>query len=301
MQNKKCVVIGANGYIGKHLVRQLLRLGADVRSYGSKVCDGQTGIVDIGDVNSVAAINFDVDYVFLFAGRTGTSISFDEYDSFVRVNELGVLNVLNAIRSSQFRPQVIFPSTRLVYKGGEGALSEDSIKEAKTVYAVNKIAAENYLAAYQNSFGIPYTIYRVGVPYGNLMGGGYSYGTIGAFLKQSLSNGVIKLYGDGELRRTFTHVDDICMQIIVSCQSQDSVNEVFNVHGENFSLLEIASHISAMNRSRVELVPWPEKDLRIESGSTAFDSRKLTKLLNMPLRYYLREWVGEQMHIGLVK
>lgn len=58
-------------------------------------------------------------------------------------------------------------------------MKEDDEKETKTIYAVNKIACENLLYAYRQNFDIPYTIFRICVPFGNMFSDDYSFGTIG--------------------------------------------------------------------------------------------------------------------------
>lgn len=297
MEFRKCIVLGANGYLGLHLANYLHNKGILVDCYDYDVKDTMTSIVsnaiDINDADLVNKIDWNVDAVFHFAGLTGTHASFDKYVDYVKVNEIGLLNVLNAIKNSGSKPRFILPSTRLVYKGNEAPLKEDSPKEAKTIYAANKIAGELMIEAFSNIFGMDYTIFRICVPYGNKFGSSYSYGTIGFFINQSREKGVIRLFGDGELRRTFTHVDDLCRQFFVISQLDASRNQVFNTAGEAFSLKGVAGLIANKCDARLEFIQWPEKDLKIESGHTVFDSEKLESLLNTPLENDLVSWIGD--------
>ena len=107
----------------------------------------------------------------------------------------------------------MFPSSRLIYRGRPEPLPEDAPQDSKTVYAANKRSGEAFLQAYRAAFGIPTVVYRVCVPYGNLDGRSYSFGTIGAFIRLAKETGAIPLYGGDTPRRTFTHVQDICAQI----------------------------------------------------------------------------------------
>ena len=296
MKIEKCIVIGANGYIGKHLTAYLCEKNVKVFAFDNLIqADSETDYMplDILDNEQLKQIDWNVDAVFHFAGLTGTFNGFDNYFNYFNVNELGFANVLNAIRNSGFRPRLVYPSTRLVYKGSDLELSENSEKEARTIYAANKITCENLLETYRNSFDIQYSIFRICVPYGNSFGNAYSYGTIGFFINQAKEHGFIKLYGDGSLKRTFTHVQDISTQMVEAACLDESANEVFNIAGETFSLREVAEKIAAKYKSEIKFEVWPEKDLKIESGHTVFNSVKIEKIVKQAVKNKLRQWIKD--------
>ena len=280
---KKIGVIGANGYIGKHIVSYLQRhYDVNVDSYDIVAeCDLPNNYhkVDLTDKESIKGLNLDIDYIFMFAGLTGTYNGFNEYQKFISINELGLLNLLDAIKNSEYRPKVIFPSTRLVYKGVDKSLKEDDLKECKTIYAANKLACEGYLQAYHDSFDIPYTIFRICLPYGNLLSTDYSFGTVGFFIRQAKAGKDITLYGGGNIKRTFTHMEDLCYQIIEGSFHHESNGQTYNVGGETLSLHDAAEIIAAKYGTKVTEIPWPERDLRIESSHTYFDDTKIRSLL----------------------
>lgn len=279
---KKIGVIGANGYIGKHIVSYLQRYyDVNVDSYDIVAeCDlPNYHKVNLTDKESIKGLNLDIDYIFMFAGLTGTYNGFNEYQKFISINELGLLNLLDVIKNSEYRPKVIFPSTRLVYKGVDKSLKEDDLKECKTIYAANKLACEGYLQAYHDSFDIPYTIFRICLPYGNLLSTDYSFGTVGFFIRQAKAGKDITLYGGGNIKRTFTHMEDLCYQIIEGSFHHESNGQTYNVGGETLSLHDAAEIIAAKYGTKVTEIPWPERDLRIESSHTYFDDTKIRSLL----------------------
>ena len=285
----KCLVLGASGYLGSHLAHALRAEGHDVRTVARTGPDGAP--VDVGNFSSLQALDWDVDSVCMFAGVTGTTASFTQYPNFITGNQLALLNVLECIQQSGHRPRLVFPSTRLVYKGSDQALHETDAQEARTVYAASKIACELHLQAYANAYAIPYTVFRVCVPYGNALGGRYSYGTVGNFIQQAFDSSRIRLYGDGSLRRTFTHVEDICRAIVLGMARDDFANQVFNLPGEDLSLLQAAQMIAARLDACIELTAWPALDQRIESGSTVFDGSRLETRLPGLLQHSFGRWV----------
>lgn len=293
--SKSCTVLGANGFIGRHLTYYLSSAGYQVFAYDIQNEKDQNIPENVEyhsfDIcHNYQHINFEVDYIFLLSGMTGTKNGFDQYESFIQINEIGLLNILNKIRGLSTKPTVIFPSTRLVYKGMDMPLREDAEKESKTIYAANKLAAEQYLQMYSCVFDIPYIIYRICVPYGNMFDDNFSYGTIGFFLNRAKSGETITLFGEGEIKRTLTHILSICQQISDSMIVQGAQNQIFNIHGETFSLNELAMQIAAVYNTSVVYTPWKKDDLIIESGSTVFNSAKIEALIKIE-RYSFKNWL----------
>jgi UDP-glucose 4-epimerase len=296
----RALVLGVNGYLGRHVGYSLKSNGFHVVGCG-KGKPNETGFfdkyvsADVTDKNQVEKLNLDVDLVFMFAGRTGTMQAFDEVDSFVASNELGLLNILNHMRNSKTSARLVFPSTRLVYQGQEGVfLPEDADKCALTIYAANKLACESYLEMYHSVFGINYTTYRICVPYGNLIGSTYSYGTIGFFLNRAMAGEDITLFGEGHQRRTFSHVQDISEIVIQYSLLEATKNKALNIGGvDNLSLLEAATLVADRFGVAISHRDWPENLKKIESGDTVFNDARLQQAA--PYRYHhsLGRWLSE--------
>lgn len=294
----KVQILGCNGYLGKNFTHYLNSLGNidlelfDVQQESIHSNLSYTSL-NISDNSQVSKIKFESDIIYIFSGLTGTSAGFTNYEEYLKVNELGLLNILNALREQNYKGKIIFPSTRLVYKGIKNTpLKEDSEKDFKTPYAINKYACEQYLKMYNNMFGLNYTIFRICVPYGNLVGNDYSFGTVGFFLSKASKGDNITLYGDGSQKRTFSHVKNICKILWYSAPSDKILNNVYNISGESLSLLEAAKVVADKFNVKVEFTEWPETDLKLESGDTIFDSEKLDSILGGKYEYKFEEWVN---------
>jgi len=298
----KYFVCGASGYLGHNLCDYLLRsghpvIGIDVNAWTGKTYENFTFFqADLSDPAVYRRLLFEgIDdiTIFFLTGLSGTARSFEHYAKYVAVNELSLLHLLDTIRTTGIKSRIIFPSSRLVYCGCQGKeLSEDAQKESKTIYAVNKIACEAYLEAYRNAFGLNYRILRLGVPYGNLSGQTYSYGTIGFFLNQA-KQGEITLYGDGSLRRTFTHVEDVCRQFLALAETNETLHLVYNAYGENYSLRDVAQIIADRFHAKITYRPFPALEQKLESGDTIFDGSRMLHILQKPLKHNLADWLLE--------
>ena len=300
MMGKSALVFGSNGYLGRNLVKLL----NDDKDYDSLKCfdihdhSFDSGLnyhsLDLRNTSALGEIDLKVDYIFLFSGLTGTWVGFDNFNDFIDINEKGLLVILEEIRRQESKAKVIFPSTRLVYKGNEkDFIKEEDEKEPKTIYAVNKLACEHILRIYESVFDIDFTVFRICIPYGNLVDGGQSYGTMKFFLDEAINKGRITLFGNGGQKRTFSHVEDICFSILEVIKNKHSNGNIFNIGGENMSLFELATLISNKYKSEIVCSDWPINALKIESGSTAFDSSKLDTLVKRNRIHTIKNWLKE--------
>ena len=295
---KKVTILVANGYIARNLIYVLKRDHPDYELflYGreERYLDGEGNYttVDMKDKESTKKINLNVDIIYMLVGRTGSANGFDEYDSFIDTNERTLLNLLVEYRRQGSKARIIYPSTRLVYKGKHSPQKEDAEKEFKTIYAINKYACEQYLEQFHRVYGVQYTILRVCIPYGTLIPEASSYGTAEFMLAKATKGENISLYGDGSVRRTLTYMEDLCITMIEAAISDECANDVFNVGGEDYSLKEMAELIAKKNGVGVDFVAWPDVALKIESGDTVFDSAKLSGVIGNTTKTLFAEWIN---------
>ena len=293
----KITILGANSYIARNLIQILNRTPEkyEVSLYDREEehKDGNKNYHSLNILNKqeVAELDFECDILYMFVGRTGTVQGFDEYDNFIDVNERALLNVLDTCRQQNSKARIIFPSTRLVYKGMPGKLKEDAEKEFKTVYAANKYSCEQYLKMYENVYGISYRIFRICIPYGTIIPGAKSYGTAEFFLSKAENGEDITLYGDGSQRRTLTYMEDLCNAMIQGAESDALGNDVYNIGGEDYSLDEMAKLIGTYYGVGVSYVEWPEAALKTESGDTVFDSEKLDTKAKITYPMKFEDWI----------
>jgi UDP-glucose 4-epimerase len=297
---KTTTIIGANSYIARNLIATM-SASPDKYQYTlhdrhPTQADGYTPYESIDILNQAdfEKINFNTDTIFMFVGKTGSYEGFANTDTFIDINERSLLNLLAAHRNAESKARIIFPSTRLVYQGRPGRLKEDDIKEFKSIYAINKYSCEQYLEMHNHVFNIPYTIFRICVPYGTLIASASSYGTAEFMLNRAKQQQNISLYGDGTIRRTLTHIDDLCHLLLQGAFSDQCLNDVFNIGGEDYSLVEMARLIAHSFGVEVEFTPWPEQAWLVESGDTVFDSTKLETAIGHHDYRKFHEWCASQ-------
>lgn len=293
----KISIIGANSYIARNVIHTLLHLPEKYKlllyDKDTKQVDGVDSYtsIDILSKESLKNIDFNCDIIFMFVGKTGTTQGFNDYNQFIDINERSLLNILTEYKEQNSNAKIVFPSTRLVYKGKTGKLKECDEKEFKTIYAINKYSCEQYLKMYNRIYGIKYCIFRICLPYGTLITNVSAYGTIEFFLSKAKNNEDIILYGDGSQRRTFIYMGDLCNILIKGALSNKCINDIYNVGGEDYSLYAIASLIAKSYKVDVKSVKWPETVKITESGDTVFNSEKLDNIINYKSQVRFANWI----------
>ena len=248
--------------------------------------------VNVLDRLDIEKIDLDCDNVFMFVGKTGSVNSFDNYKEFIEVNQLALLNLLDKFRKQKSKAKLIFLSTRLVYSGKPEEQKEDSCKEFKTVYSINKYACEQYIKQYSSIFGLQYVILRLCIPYGTFVSGASSYGTCEFMIKKAELGENIVLYGDGSQRRTFTYIGDLCNIIYKVATTKNCINDIYNIGGEDYSINEVATMIAKKYNVGIEHTEFPAIERIIESGDTVFNSNKLDDLIGNYHRTKFVDWIN---------
>ena len=292
------ILLGADGYLGRHLAHVMKQEGCPFLSVGRRdgSIDGHVPYVSaqLTDLRSLVPALQTARVIYLFAGRTGTLDGFDQPDEFLDSNERGLLHLLNLIRATGNTPRLVFPSTRLVYQGDSTrALPEDAPKECKTIYAANKLAGESYLRMYRDLYGLPYTVFRICVPFGNSVSSVGSYGTMQHFITRASRGEDLTIFGDGEQRRTLIHAEDLSRVILQASRLPGTQDEIYNVGGADvLTIAQVARRIAEHFGVAVSSVSWPEAHQRIETGDTVFDDTLLREQLTPRYEWTFNRWLA---------
>ena len=173
---KKVLVTGADGFIGSHLVEELINNGATVKafvyynsfnSYGwldtvSKEIKNKIEFFsgDIRDPNGVREAMKEVDIVFHLAALIAIPFSYHSPDSYIDTNVKGTLNIIQAARDNKVK-RVLVTSTSEVYGTAQFVpITELHPKQPQSPYSASKIGADSIADSFYRSFDLPLTIVR---------------------------------------------------------------------------------------------------------------------------------------------
>lgn len=242
----KVLVTGGAGFIGSHIVDELIECGhhvvvldnLSVGKKGNLTRDVRIIKQDIrADLHSLfSREKFDI--VIHQAGQVSVPNSLRDPITDLQVNLTGLLNLLEAARKHQVR-KVIFASTAAVY----GMPIELPIKESHPLkpvspYGLTKKTSEEYLRMYHDLYGIDFTILRYANVYGPRQSSNGESGVVSIFTDLFSRGESPIIYGDGSTTRDFVFVKDIARANVLALQAGDG--EIFNVStGISTSLNEL--------------------------------------------------------------
>ena len=250
------LVTGGAGFIGSHIVEQLISLGHEVVVVDNEYSDNEnfywrkdTYNVNI-DITDKALKNAftNVDYVFHLAAEARIGPSIKNPVNAININTLGTCNVLQCAREAGVK-KVMYSSTSSGYGLNTSPNIETQSDDCLNPYSVSKVAGEKICKMYTDLYGLKTVIFR----YFNVFGerapkkGQYAP-VIGIFLRQLAAGEKLTIVGDGEQRRDFVYVKDVANANIMAALSNaddEAYGQVYNVgSGKNYSVNDIASFIS---------------------------------------------------------
>jgi len=305
------LITGGAGFIATNVADRLLASGRRVRlldnlsregveenvrwirqRYGDRV---EFMRADVRDETAVRRAIRGVDQVFHFAAQVAVTTSLVDPFLDFEVNARGTLNLLEAIRTLDAPPSLLFTSTNKVYgdlydvalrrrrsryEPADDRVLDRGIAEWRRLdfhspYGCSKGAAEQYVLDYARTFGLPATVFRMSCIYGPHQFGTEDQGWVAHFLIQALRRRPITLYGDGLQVRDILFVEDLVDAMLLAHERiEDTAGDAFNIGGgpaRTVSLIELMDLIADVTGDRpvFTMEPWRPADQRYYVSCTA--------------------------------
>ena len=294
---KKCLVTGAAGFIGSHIVDKLIELGHDViavdnesaecnddRFWNPKAANCKC---DICDAEKLDKLFEGVNWVFHLAAESRIQPAILNPAKAVAVNVGGTCNVLQSARKHNIE-RVIYSATSSVYGvDNMPPLQEDMPTNCLNPYSVTKFGGEEFCRIYHELYGIKTLCLRYFNVYGERQPTrGHYAPVVGLFARQKASGEPMTIVGDGLQRRDFTHVSDVVEANLCAarCSNPQAFGQSYNVgSGKNFNMLELAEMIGGES---VHIGPRPG-----EAQETCANISKINKFLGWTPKVKFEEWM----------
>ncbi len=220
MASQRALVTGGAGFIGSHVADRLLAEGYEVTILDNLSSGRRENIPDgarfvEGDICSedAAALVRDGGFSVMchLAAQIDVrrSVNDPAYDA--RINILGTLNLLEAIRAASPRTRVIFSSTGgALYGEFDPPPSAETLgKDPEAPYGIAKLAVEYYLAYYGRVHGIDTVALRYGNVYGPRQDPHGEAGVVAIFCNRLLDGRALTVFGDGKQTRDYVYAGDV--------------------------------------------------------------------------------------------
>jgi UDP-glucose 4-epimerase len=277
----RILITGGAGFIGTNLIKNLLKKGHEVIS----VDDYSTGKKenhiegcqyiqrDILDIDPNDFI-YKPDLIYHLAAKARIQPSFEQPEEYIRVNYEGTLNMIKLCLKRNIP---------LIYAGS----SSHHSGKFSNPYTFSKDMGEEIIQLYKKHFGLRSSIVRFYNVYGphQLTEGGYTT-LIGRWMNNIEKNIPCEIYGDGEKRRDFTHVDDITKGLIKILERGTYLDNFEFGRGQNYSVNEVAKIFN--------INPIYKEDKPGEAQDTLCDNSAAKKLLNWTPTINLKDYIYKQ-------
>jgi len=242
----KALVTGGSGFIGSHVVDQLIAAGHEARVFDMVpwAYDGDRDVVigNLLDPDELRAAAAGCDVIVHLAAAADVGLVAKNPTGSEELNARGTLNILEAAR--EIGARVIYASTIWVYSDVvEPDVDEDSqLALPSHLYTATKLAGEMYCRSYSELYGVPTTILRFGIPYGPRA---RPAAVLPIFVNKALAGDPLTIAGDGMQTRRFVYVEDLA-DGVVRALAPAAVGRVYNlVSDEDTSVKDIAEAVRA--------------------------------------------------------
>lgn len=292
----KVLVTGGAGFIGSHVVAELLK-----RDYQVTVLDDLSGgFVDNvmpaaefvqGSINDVGLVNrlaetAQFDYIFHLAAYAAEGLShFIKRYNYTN-NLIGSVNLINAAINSGVKCFVFTSSIAVYGNSPELPMSEETPPHPEDPYGIAKLAVEQELRVCKQMFDLDYIVFRPHNVYGERQNIGDKYrNVVGIFMNQILQCKPMTVFGDGTQTRAFSYIGDVAPLIAEAVNVPAAYNQVFNIGADQaYSVNELAHAVAQAMGVEPDVNHLPSRNEVLNAYSShekvrrVFGDRKLHSL-----------------------
>lgn len=274
MAKIKLFMTGGAGFIGSHLIESLCEeydivvldnYRRNSVRHASRLANAENVRIvegDVLDAESVVRAMEGASIVLHLAAIAGVSSYYREPVNTLRVNILGTINVLEAMRRTAAERIIDF-STSEVYGVQANDVDEEAlhgigpVSQRRWVYAVSKLASEHFTLRYGDEFGIKATCVRPFNIYGPRQTG---EGCISNFCTNLIAGKPLLIHGSGHDVRAWCYVSDIVNAVRLILDTPLSAGQSFNIGnpGQALNTVQLAQKLTSIfGRGELKFVDAP--------------------------------------------
>ena len=304
IKNKNILVTGGAGFVGSHLVEELVNLGANVvivdinfdkRSYlFTEGLDKKSKVINLNicDYKKLSSLikKYKIEFIFHLAAQALVDVAYRDPKGTLDNNILSTVNVLEAVRNNSSIKGVIVASSDKAYgKLSVAKYTESSPLSGDHPYDTSKSVTDLISTTYYKTYKIPVVVTRFGNIYGE---GDLNFSRIiPGIMKSLIKNKTLEIRSNGKYVRDYLYVKDVVNGYILLAENIEKVKgEAFNFGSdETLSVLQLINLLEqTLNRKiRYKILNIAKNEIPYQS----LDYSKIRKTLKWQPKYSVKNTV----------
>ena len=283
----KALVIGGNGFIGSHLVDELIRLNWDVvvldiqeRRYDPVPKTIQFIQGDLTQSFLVREALTGVDVVFHLAWSAIHEIANQDPAANVIDNLVPAIHLFESCRQMGVGRIIFMSSGGTVYGAAqEVPISETHSTDPLNAYGITKLTVEKFMQMFHHLYGLDYAILRASVPYGPRQNPLGRQGAVSIFLYRVAKGLPITIWGDGSVTRDYFYISDLVTAMIATAERDLDKHRIFNIGGrEEISLNHLLKTVEETVGRKADIEYLPVR--KFDAARIILDTTRANTVLN---------------------
>lgn len=293
----RVLVLGGNGFLGSHIVDELLLHNHEVSIFDRSVNKAYKPVEsvhyywgDFSDSMLMAEALETVDLVIHCISTTVPSTSNRNPTLDIQQNLITTVHLLESMTSAGVKRLIYLSSGGTVYGSPKQLpVNEEHPLNPICSYGVVKVAIENYIGMFKALYGLQPIILRPSNPYGERQGHAGVQGALSTFVNNTLSNKPITIWGDGEIRRGYIYVKDMAMLCRLAADS--SAEGTYNVcSGKSHSLNELLALTQSITGIKPNVTYQPSRAFDVKN--IVLDISKAQQAFNWTPKFTIEEGIA---------
>ena len=262
------LVTGAEGFIGRHLLRQLVARGERVIALSRRPhsTESEESITWRLFPENSLAWDEQLEQVSTIYHLAWSSLPQQSNEDPLRDASENILGTLQLLKSAKKRNvRIVFSSSGGTVYGTVASIpaNEQHDTRPRCAYGVSKLAIEKYLAFYHDIWGMDCTALRISNAYGPGQKSERNFGAISTFATQALKGETITIFGDGTVIRDYLYINDL-IEAIIAAGERRGGPVVMNVGtGIGKSLNDIVAALNLFFKKKIEVNYLARRDLDV--------------------------------------
>ena len=302
----KIFVTGGAGFIGKHLVKTLLKGKNEIIIYENFSNSSKIKLQEIkNDVKIIEGdlTNFDllknslkdVDNVIHLAANIDILESIKHPEKSHKINVIGSMNLLRASVISGVSG-IIGASSAAIYGDPKIVpVNEKTVPNPVSPYGADKLSMENYFKAFSNIYDLNTISLRFFNVYGIGQSNSYA-GVITKFIEKIENDKPLLIFGDGKNTRDYVYIDDLIQGIQKSLKKiKGKRGDVYNIaSGHSYSVNNLSKTLLTIYKKKLKIIyhPFRKGDLRYSATSISLAKKELGYVPKFTLKNGLSKMIS---------